>query len=153
MISPQNARKEMLALVNTAWQAGAGTIAGSVPEIRWEGVEVATLPGSNKYWMRVETEDVFTKQKGHRIEDPGTSAVVYQTTGFITLQIFAPMNSGASFAKGELLARLGQCMFMANQTAGGVWFRNPRIRKAGNDGTWYRWNVIADYQFDHTKGT
>lgn len=152
MITPQNARKAMLAHVNTLWGSGAAAIAGSTPEIRWQGVELPTLPGSDKYWMRVSTENVTTRQKGHRIEDPGISKVVYQTNGFITLEIFAPMNSRESFSRGELLAELGQCMFMATQIGGEIWFRNPRIRPLNNDGTHYRWNVIADYQFDQVKG-
>lgn len=153
MISQQNARKEMFALVDAAWQAGAGAIVGTVPEVRYQGVEKKDLPGADKYWMRASTQNVMTKQKGHSLPVAGVSDVVYQTEGFITLQIFAPMNSPAAYAKGELLSALGQRMFMASETPGAVWFRNPRIRELDNDGTWYRWNVIADYQFDQTKGT
>lgn len=152
MISQQDARKEMLALVDAAWQAGAAAIVGYVPDIRWQGVEEADLPGTDKFWMRASTNNVTTNQVGHRTVEPGVSDVVYRTVGFITLQIFAPMKGADSYAKGELLSSLGQRMFMASETGGGVWFRNPRIRELDNDGTWYRWNVIADYQFDQTKG-
>jgi hypothetical protein len=81
----------------------------------------------------------------------GISQPVYDNLGYITLQIFAPMNSPLAWSKGELLAELGQCMFMAAETSGGIWFRNPRIRTLDNDGSWYRWNVIADYEFSQVK--
>ncbi len=153
-LTPQQARKEMFALVNTCWQAGAGAIVGYVPEIRWQGIEEAALPGADKFWMRAGTTNVTTRQSGHQMPDaPLGSPVVYDTYGFITLQIFAPMKGRGTWSKGELLSELGQRMFMASETGGGVWFRNPRIRDLNNDGTFYRWNVIADYQFSQVKGS
>lgn len=151
-LSQQAARQEILAHIASAWAAGSAAIVGYVPEIRYQGVELPGLPGTDNYWMRASTNNVTTEQSGHAIDEPGVSEVIYTTFGFVTLQIFAPMKTADSYAKGELLSGLGQRMFMASETAGGIWFRNPRIRQLDNDGTWYRWNVIADYQFDQSKG-
>jgi hypothetical protein len=151
-LTPQQARKELLALVNTCWQAKAGAIVGYVPEIRFQGVELPGLPGAEKFWMRCSTQGVAAPQRGHMMPEAGISKPVHDNIGFITLQIFAPMKSPDSWEKGELLAELGQGMFMASETGGSIWFRNPRIRELDNDGTWYRWNVIADYQFSQVKG-
>ncbi len=153
-LTPQEARKELFAKVNECWQANSAAIVGYIPEIRWQGIEEGKIPGADKFWMRAGTTTVTTRQRGHRLPDgPEGSPVIYTTFGFITLQVFAPMNSRTSWSKGELLSELGQRMFMASETGGGVWFRNPRIRELNNDGTWYRWNVIADYQFDQMKGS
>jgi hypothetical protein len=127
-------------------------VGGADPEIRYQGVEEGDLPGADKFWMRASTQGVSNRQKGHRMPEVGVSKPVYDNIGFITLQIFAPMNSLDSYAKGELLAELGQGMFMASETGGSIWFRNPRIRELPNDGTWYRWNVVADYEFSQVKG-
>lgn len=151
-LRPQQARKQLLAHVQTCWDAGAAAIVDYVPDIRFQGVEESTLPGADKYWMRCGTTTVATPQRGHMMPEVGISQPVYDNFGFITLQIFAPMKSPESYAKGELLAELGQRMFMASETGGSIWFRNPRIRELDNDGTWYRWNVIADYQFSQVKG-
>jgi hypothetical protein len=155
-LSPQQARKQMFALVDGVWNAKAAAIVGGsdpyVPHIRYQGAEEGALPGADKFWMRCSTQGVMNPQRGHRMPETGISQPVYDNIGFITLQIFAPMKVGESYAKGELLAELGQCMFMASETGGSVWFRNPRIRELDNDGTWYRWNVIADYQFSQVKG-
>lgn len=150
--TPQLARKAMFALVDSVWQAKSEAIVGYVPHIRYQGVEEGTLPGADKFWMRASTMTVLTSQKGHRVPEVGVSQPVYETYGNITLQLFAPMKSAEAYAKGELLAELGQCMFMASETGGSIWFRNPRIRELENDGTWYRWNVIAEYQYSQVKG-
>ncbi len=142
----------MLTHIQTCWDAGAGAIVGYVPDIRFQGVEEGALPGADKYWMRVSTQGVANPQRGHRVNEPGVSKPVFDNLGFITLQLFAPMKSVDSWEKGELLSELGQGMFMASDIGGGIWFRNPRIRQNDNDGTWYRWNVIADYQFSQVKG-
>jgi hypothetical protein len=154
MLTYQQARKEMFAKVNTCWAEKAPAIVNPIPEIRWQGIEEGALPGADKFWMRASTTTVTTRQSGHASPDsPEGSPVVYDTYGFITLQIFAPMKGKDSWSKGELLSEVGQRMFMASETAGGVWFRNPRIRELNNDGTWYRWNVISDYQFSQVKGS
>lgn len=153
-LTPQQARKSMIALVEQCWNARAGAIVGYVPEIRYQGVEEGKVPGSDKFWMRFGTTTVTTRQSGHQLPDgPEGSPVVYDTYGFVTLQMFAPMKGKDTWSKGELLSELGQRMFMASETGGGVWFRNPRIRELNNDGTFYRWNVIADYQYSQVKGS
>lgn len=151
-LRPQEARKAMFATINTCWQAGAGAIAGYVPEIRYQGLEVGALPGADKFWMRAGTQGVDNRQRGHMMPEVGISKPVYDNIGLIILQIFAPMNSPDSYGKGELLAELGQGMFMASDIGGSIWFRNPRIRELEQDGTWFRWNVIAEYQFSQVKG-
>lgn len=152
--TPQEARKAIFAHINTVWEDKASAIIGYTPEIRWQGVPDDTLPGGDKFWMRASTQNVLTKQEGHRMPDaPDGSPVVYRTTGFVTLQMFAPKTDPEDYARGELLSEVGQCMFMATETGGSIWFRNPRINELKSDGTWYRWNVIADYQFNQTKGS
>lgn len=137
--------------VNSYWDLHSAGIAGYVPEARYQGFELPALPGADKFWMRAMTTTVTTRQTGHMMPDPPNgSPVVYTNFGFITVQIFAPMIDPTSWSKGELLAELVQSVFMAAETPGNVWFRNPRIREINNDGTWFRWNVISDYQFDQT---
>lgn len=151
-LAPQVARKQLFAKVQTCWDARANAIVGYIPEIRYQGAEVGPVPSADKYWMRASTQTVSNHQRGFRMPEAGVSKVVYENIGIITLQLFAPMNSPEAYAKGELLAELGQGMFMASETGGSIWFRNPRIRNLDNDGTWWRWNVIADYQFSQVKG-
>lgn len=153
--TPQQARKEVFALIAAAWadKAPAAVNAAQAPELRYQGAEQATLPGATNFWGRASTQLATTRQSAHIMSDgPGGSPVEFMTTGVVFVQIFAPMKGQGNYAKGELLAELCQCAFMAAETASGVWFRNPRINELPNDGTWYRWNVLADFQFNQVKG-
>lgn len=153
-LTPQQARKEMFAKVDECWKAHSTPIVGYIPEMRWQGVEEGKLPGADKFWARTGLTTVTTRQSGHQCpDDPDGSPVVYDTYGFITIQVFAPMKGKDVWSKGELLSELGQRMFMASETGGGVWFRNPRIRELNNDGTWFRWNVLSDFQYSQVKGS
>lgn len=151
--TPQGARKEVFALIAAGWGAGAPAIVNALqaPELRFQGLEKEGLPGSTKYWARASTQLATTRQSAFVNEEAGCP-VEYETAGVVFVQIFAPMTEPTSYAKGELLAELAQRMFMATETASGVWFRNPRINELVPDGTWYRWNVIADFQFNQMKG-
>lgn len=148
--SPQTARKEIFALIAAAWVARAGDIVSPIPELRWQGVEKSALPGATKFWARAGTQLATTRQSAF-VNANDLHPVEYETFGVATIQIFAPMKEPTSYAKGELLAGLGQCMFMAAATPSGVWFRNPRINELTPDGSWYRWNVLADFQFNQQK--
>lgn len=154
--TPQQARRLIFAHIGATWAAKAPAIVtpAPAPEMRYQGVEKGALPGSTKFWAASSTQLVTTRQSAHMmLPEPGGSPVEYATNGVVFIQIFAPMTEAGSYAKGELLAELGQCMFMATELAQGVWFRNPRINELVHDGTWYRWNVIADFQFNQVKGT
>lgn len=154
IMSPQTARKEIFALIKAAWDDKAPAIVGAAtaPEIRYQGVEKGALPGADKYWMRAGTQMVETGQSSFAVTEHTARGVRYTTDGIVILQLFAPMSAVDGYAKGELLAYAAQCMFMAANTPSGVWFRRPRINELDNDGTFYRWNVFADYQFDQAKG-
>ena len=150
----QSARKSIFSLIDTKWQAKAPAIVGgAAPEIRYQGAEKAEKPAASAYWMRAGTQTATTRQTAYiDPEAPGQSPPEFTTDGVVILQLFAPMTGPGSYAKGELLAEAAQCMFMATQTSEGVWFRNPRINELENDGTWYRWNIIADFQFNQVRG-
>lgn len=147
-MTPQNARKEIFARIGGCWTAHAPAIVDPLPEMRYQGVEEAALPGATKFWARASTQLVTTRQSAFVTD--GDVPIEYATAGVVFVQIFAPMKPNG-YAKGELLAELAQRMFMQGETPSGVWFRNPRINELANDGTWYRWNAIADFQFNQVK--
>lgn len=152
--TPPQARKEIFARVQTCWDAGAGAIVDPIPELRFQGVEKPALPGGTKFWARASTQLADTRQRGHTMpDDAAPSQPFYQTDGAVFVQIFAPMKAPGDYAKGELLATLAQRMFMGYRTASGVTFYRPRMIELPNDGTWYRWNAIADFEFNQVKGT
>lgn len=150
--APQTARREIFALFAAGWSAGAATIVGSAVPVRYQGVEERTPPGALEYFVRASTQLADTGQSGFAIAEHTARGVRFTTDGVAIFQVFAPMKSPGAYAKGELLATLAQGIFMGAQTSSGVWFRRPRINELDDDGTWYRWNVMTDFQFDQAKG-
>lgn len=152
-LTTPEARKQMFDRIDSVWSTQAAAIAGALPEMRYQGVKEAAKPGADKYWARASTQHVLTRQSAFTNQEQGEggSKVIYETSGVLYIQIFAPMSDLTGWARGELLAQLGKGMFMAWETSGSVWFRNPRFEELEDDGTWYRWNVKVDFQYSEAK--
>lgn len=152
-LTTPEARRQMFDRVDSVWSSDAGAIVGATPEMRYQGVKEGDKPGADKYWARTSTQHVLTRQGAFTNPEQGEggSKVIYETSGILFIQIFAPMSDPEGWAKGELLAQLGKGMFMAWETSGSVWFRNPRYEELEHDGTWYRWNVKVDFQYSEAK--
>lgn len=151
-MAPPTARREVFALFAAGFAAEAATIVGSAVDVRYQGVEDPTPPGALEYFVRASTQLADTGQSGFVVAEHAAKGVRFTTDGVAIFQVFAPMKSPGAYAKGELLASLVQRIFMSAETPSGVWFRRPRINELENDGTWYRWNVLTDFQFDQAKG-
>lgn len=151
-MAPPTARREVFALFAAGFAAEAATIVGSAVDVRYQGVEEPMSPGALEYFVRASTQLADTGQSGFVVAEHAAKGVRFTTDGVAIFQVFAPMKSPGAYAKGELLASLVQRIFMSAETPSGVWFRRPRINELENDGTWYRWNVLTDFQFDQAKG-
>lgn len=135
---------EMYGLFNTAWAAGAPTIVGYLPEIRWQGVEKEGSPETKKYWCRVSSQSVLERQITFR---NGTDKR-YQTDGLLFVQVFAPMSDAKAMENLRALAVVARNAFRGKTTSSMIWFRNVRINELGPDNKAYRCNVVAEYQYD-----
>ena len=142
------AKDAMFALFNTAWQAGAGAIVGSVPEIRWQGVEGRDLPPTDDYWCRVSLQTLRRKQATLGLPTGDADIKRYTVFGLIFVQVFCPMALSDAGAKGELLAQLAQNAFSGKTTDNGVWFRNTVINELPATDDYYIFNVVAEYTYD-----
>ncbi len=138
---------EIFARFNGVWQ-GASALVGYVPEVRWQGVEKAATPDKDKYWCRVSTQNVLDQQTTLQTAVAPTSGRRYTSTGLVFVQLFCPMSDSRSTERGRLLAELARSAYRGVATAGGVWFRNARINELPPDEGFYRFNIIADYEFD-----
>lgn len=142
-----NAVDEIFSLFNIAWSAEAPAIVGNgeTPEIRWQGVEDENIPNFNKYWCRVSQQTV---------EEPQTSLAGndgkrrYTTSGLIFVQLFCPKSDAQAMDKGRNLATVARNAFRGKTTSGKVWFRNARINELAPEDNAYRFNIIAEYEYD-----
>ena len=130
------ARNEMLALVKTAWDT-------TTFEMQWED-RPFIKPVANTPWARTTV----------RHADGGQATLCdsvcrWNRVGTLFVQIFCPSGEGSS--RGYGLAQTVMNALEGAKTAGGVWFRNTRIREIGPDGDWFQINVLTDFNYDEIK--
>lgn len=138
----------MFAMFKTAWEAGASVIVGSVPEIRWAGVEKPDKPIVDVYWCRVSQQTVLEGQTTLKTGIAPSENRRYTSTGLLFVQLFCPMSDAQAYDKGRQLAVLARNAFRGNETTNGVWFRNARINELAPEENAYRFNIVVEYEYD-----
>lgn len=138
----------MFKLFNDAWSAGASAIVGSVPPIRWQGVEGRDKPLPNSYWCRVSTQNVLERQTTHKTGVAIGENRRYTSSGLLFVQLFCPMSSADAMDKGRQLATLARDAFRGKTTPNDVWFRNARINELPPEESFYRFNIVVEYEYD-----
>lgn len=69
--------------------------------------------------------------------------------GVVIVTINTPSGSGLSTA--YTLAKVVADAYEGVSSPNGVWFRNVRINELGRDGTFYRTNVLIDFEYGEMK--
>jgi len=142
------ARNQMFALFKAAWDAGSAAIVGYVPEVRWQDNELADKPQSGKHWCRASTQSVIERQAtlSDCVGEPGKKR--YESAGLVFVQLFAPKSVANASEKAQQLAVIARNAFRGKSTAGGIWFYNVRINNLAAENLFYRFNVVAEYEYD-----
>lgn len=141
------ARDQIFELFNIAWLE-TEAIVSYVPEVRWQGKEVGDVPDGSKFWCRVSTQSVFERQStlSNAAGEPGKKH--YNSSGLVFVQLFAPKEIDTSYEQAQLLARIARDAFRGKTTIGKVWFRNVRINNLEPEELFYRFNIVAEYEYD-----
>lgn len=148
IVSPEQAKDEILALFNVAWNANAAAIVGYVPEVRWPNVEEAALPGRDMYWARVSMQTVMEEQAALAIDVAAIANRKYETAGLIFVQLFCPKVETAG-TKGLQLATIARNAYRGKRTSpGNVNFYNVRIMPLEPEALFKRFNIVAEYEYN-----
>jgi hypothetical protein len=139
---------EMFSLFNEAWLAQSSDVVGYVPEVRWPGVEEPQTPDFSKYWLRVSQQTVIEEQTALAGSD---SKRRYTASGLIFVQLFCPKSEAVAMENGRKLAVIARNSFRGKTTSGKVWFRNARINELAPEESAYRFNVVAEYEYDEVS--
>lgn len=138
------AKDEIFSQFYTAWKAQSAAIAGYEPEAWWQNLEKPYKPPQDKFWVRVSTQSVIEEQSTFR---DGVEKR-YTGSGLVFVQLFCPKTLGDADTLGGKLAEVARNAFRGKKTTGGVWFRNVRINNLEPEELFYRFNVVAEYEYD-----
>jgi hypothetical protein len=131
------ARDEMLAVFNAAWQAE------SLPVV-WSDLP-SEIPSTQTPWARVTIRHSTSNQSSL---SGASGAKMWDRMGTLWVQIFTPIGGGN--VEGYRLAQLVTNAFQAAKS-GEVWFRNSRINEVGSDGAFEQINVLTDFLYNDVR--
>lgn len=145
--NPETARDEMFAMLAEAREDfPIADVKG-----RWEGKETAKETENvdrelvGDFWFRASTEIVASRQSAFTNDE--VSQAVYTTRGLLFVQVFAPRSVEDSWRKGDLLATFIRDIYRNAETASGVTFTRPVAKNLKPDGSFWRWNVVIEFEF------
>lgn len=137
----EQADDEMMARFNTAWLAGSesSSIPVAWPNRRFDIDSVRQGDtGQAAAWVRFTTQHVTGSRRA-------IGGNLWRNRGLITVEIYVPGEQGNSLHR--KLCRIAADAFRNQTTDSGVAFFNTRLREIGNDGPWYRVDVLTDFQY------
>lgn len=130
------------------WNAAeTSSLVGYVPDVRWPLVEESAEPDSSKYWARLSIQTVFEEQTALAGNDGKRR---YTASGLVFVQIFCPKSISNSGEVGRKLAEIARNAYRGKTTPNKVWFRNVRINELSPENLFYRFNVVAEFEYDET---
>lgn len=130
-----------MAMFRTAWLAGAesGSVPVAWPNRRFNVDEMRSGDtGGPSSWARITLQHTsgVNKAIGGRL---------WQNKGLITVEVRVPGEQGNSLHR--KLCRTAANAFRRKSTASGVRFQESRLREIGNEGPWYRVDVLTEFQY------
>lgn len=138
------AYNSITAALKTYWAANAGTLITPVPEIRFYGNELTTIPTT--YFIRFAMHQVMNRQSSFR----QTDGKRFREDGIVSIEVYAPRSDRQAYQKMRQLSMLLQRRFRSAIDC--ISFNNVRINDVASEENFWRQNVIAEYRFDELQG-
>lgn len=139
---------EMAKLFKAAWLANSGAIFGYVPAVQYRGVEPPGKIDRSKVWAAFTTQNVDEGQNSLSTCVDQPHKRMYGGAGLVIVQLFLPKTVDNAEFLGRELAEVGRNAFRGKKTAGGVVFYNARVNDVTPEELFYRYNVVAEYEFN-----
>lgn len=142
----ETATREICRQFQMAWDAGADSngIAVHWPNVRKDIPTARNTPdNATDSWARVTIQHDASRQTtvGH-----AAGSRRFRQRGLITVEIRVPTGRGHSLA--NKLLKIAADAYRGQTTDNGVSFFNITPREIGNEGPWYRVDLLARFQYD-----
>ncbi len=133
----------------TNWAAfcAAHTVAGS--KLNIQGLPGFDVLDNDLFFGRISQRTISSPQRTFRT----TEQKRYRTVGALLIQVYGPMSQADSgaFYKCRKLCEALQDLYRAYPKNSVIEFLNVSIEELPNDGKRFRFNVVADYNYDEVK--
>lgn len=136
----QSARDSILTLFHATWDAQAPPVPPVVHDDR-----KADTPADATSWAEVIIRHFDGRQR--TLGQVGNRR--FESVGVVVTRVYTKYGDG--LATSDLLVQTVIDAFEGKRTTDGVVFRNVRPSEFGQDGTWYRVDVLADMEYDRIK--
>lgn len=147
-LTPITAKDELYGFVHDSFAAYLIS-ANAKCEMRWQGKLIAS--NLQNISVRFSVQTVLSTLKGYVSNDEGRDLKLYETSGLFFGHIEVTMSEPDAFRKGDLLATALRDIVADVDTPSGMWLRNARFNELPNDSQFYKWNVVAELQYDEVK--
>jgi hypothetical protein len=144
VITEGQARDEIFALLQAAWDAGDATDGATLLYENTDERRPTAADGEPAVWAWAHLRNVTSRQSSLLMD--GTDRKRYTTYGFVGVQMFTPAGDGGTLMDQVSAIVLGA--YRGKRTTGGVIFKNVRAKQVGASGPWFQSNAIAEYEFD-----
>lgn len=150
-INYADAIDEMFGTVKAVNDAGSVAILGYVPELRFQGVPLATKPAMDKVWLRTSQMNVTEDQAS--LSDINETRM-FETVGLLYVQVFCPRDVAGSIENGRALASLFRDAFRQQSNSAEIWYRKQKLVELPETADNYPINVIVEFRYKtlHAKG-
>jgi hypothetical protein len=143
-LNAEQAKDVMLAVFKDAWDA----LRTATPALGY-GETYEDVPGSmptaaTALWARVTVRHATGRQSSLT---GGLGTQRYTNKGFVWVQVFAPMGDGST--AGYVASQAVVDAYRDANTS--VLFRNVRLNEQGGDGSFTKFDVIADFEYDDVR--
>jgi len=137
------ARDEMCAVIQTAWDATDAVTAG-LPMLY---PDKAQKTPSNGAYGRVT---ILHGGGGQATLSGETGARRFRHTGIVTVQVFTPIGDGLVLSD-QIVQIVHDALAGTTTSPGRVHLRNVRVNEVGETGAWHQTNVLADFEYDEVR--
>lgn len=147
-LTPTTAKDEAYTFVTDGLNTFFETFDTEV-DVRYQGKMRKDRP--TDAWVRFSMQQVTSPLKAFVHSEDGADKQSFETSGLFFGQVNVAINLEDAFRIGDLLATRLRDMLRSASTPSGMWFRNSRFNEIPSDGEFYKWNVIAEYEYDEQQ--
>jgi hypothetical protein len=145
------ARDELFAMLKSQWDSLAAPFnlpeQTTPPQIYWQGVDYQDPPPLGSPYARAH----IVHSGGQQSSLGPVGGRLFERTGVIIVQCFAPTSSGKSGTLSVSLATIAKNAFEGRASPGGIWLRRCRISEVGSENGWFQVNAQAEFTYSEVK--